>query len=197
MLELNDKDIIGRGLARTCYRYPGRGDRCIKIDHFEVREHTDTRREEKYYRRIARLKPGFNYDCIPRYFGSVPTNRGDGAVFELICDEAGGEISQTLDLVDRDYLKQRALDVKAGLEVLRRSLFDNGILVRDLHPGNIAVKMLADSRMQMVVIDGIGHTEFFPIVDIFPSLARRKLKRYYKKPKYQTVEALLRELDAS
>ena len=92
---LNDSHIIGKGLARTCFQHPKDKNICIKVDHFEAREHTDTWREVKYYRRIALLKPRFKYGCIPRYHGIPITNLGKGGMFELIRDETTGEIIWT------------------------------------------------------------------------------------------------------
>ncbi len=193
-LQLSDETIIGKGLARTCYQHPGDASICIKVDHFEARDHTDTWREVAYYRRIAFLKRHFSYRVIPRFYGVVETSVGRGAMFELIRDVDSGAIAKTLDDVPRDFLVRHYDQITQGVESLIAGLFHDGILVRDLHPGNIVLQKRADNDLRMVVIDGIGHTEFIPLVDCFKCLARRKLRRYLKKPKFETVQRFLEDL---
>ena len=189
---LASADVIAKGRARTIYQHPEKANVCIKIDHYEVRkDHTDTQREVAYYRRIMFFRRTKFFSSISSFYGLVHTNLGVGATFELIKDEATGAISRPLDSIAIDELGRRYDEISAALDRLIQSLFDEGIVLRDPHPGNIVVQELVDASPRLVFIDGIGHTNFLPIVDVFISLSRKKLARVLKRKRYSPTIKLM------
>lgn len=185
-------DIVAKGLARTCYQYPDKAGVCIKIDHHEYRKnHRDTQREVAYYRRVMLFRRSQAFDCIPRFYGPVQTNLGVGAAFELIKDETTGALSRPLDSIPIEMLGDRYNEISAALDRLIQSLFDNGIVLCDPHPGNIVLQELVNAPPRLVFVDGIGHYNFIPIVDVFKFLSRRKLKRVLGRERYSRTISLM------
>ena len=192
ILMLAPSDVIAKGLARTVYQHPDRGDACIKIDHYEYREeHKDMQREAAYYRRIMFFRRTKFFSGIPNFYGLVQTNLGVGSIFELVKDETTGAISRPLNVIAIDELGHRYGEISAALDRLIQSLFDEGIVLCDPHPGNIVVQELRDGSLRLVFIDGIGHNIFIPIVDAFICLSRKKLARVLKRERYaRTIELM-------
>ena len=60
---------------------------------------------------------------------------------------------------------------------LRRELF----LTRDLLPHNIIAVADHPERYRLIVVDGIGNSEFIPVSHWFRSLARLKIERKIRK----------------
>jgi hypothetical protein len=190
MIELKTDDLIGRGRTRCCYRHPDDPDKCIKIDH---RKHGGpTAKEAAYYRKLARMRPDFSYQHIPRFHGFVDTNLGKGGVFDLIRDETDGQISRPLN----DYI--HAGEVSADDPLWReahshylKTLYDEAIIIRDFNPGNVCARRMRDGGYQLVTIDGIGHRDFIPLCDYFPWFARRKLRRQVEQKNFGSLEGIL------
>ena len=123
LVYLSSDDIVAKGLARTCYQHPDKEGVCIKIDHYEHRKgHRDTQREVAYYRRIMFFRRTQVFDSIPEYYGLVQTNLGVGAAFELIKDEATGQLSRPLDSLPIEELGYRYNEISAALGRLIQSL---------------------------------------------------------------------------
>jgi hypothetical protein len=116
-------------------------------------------------------------DHVSRYFDEVETSAGSGHVFELIRDREG-EISPTL--ADRLATDGFTLaDCRAALDELKNYLMREGIIVADLHAGNLAWQEVERARHRLVVIDGIGNTEFLKVNDYLLIAARRKVGRIW------------------
>ena len=192
LLILAPGNIIAKGLARTVYRHPDNSDLCIKIDHYEYRKnHKDMQREAAYYRRIMFFRRTREFSSIPKFYGLVNTNLGTGAIFDLIKDEATGVISRPLDGIAIDELSRRHDELSAALDKLIKSLFDEGIVLCDPHPGNIVVQELENAPPRLLFIDGIGHNNFIPIVDASIYLSRKKLARVLTRERYSRTIKLL------
>ena len=193
MLYLREDDFIGRGYTRVCYRHPRDDNKCIKVcTHKQKGKLTINEKESLYYRKINRRMPEFQYDVIPRFHGWAETNIGLGAVYDLVIDEDTGSVSKTL----YDYLPVLAKDHhlerwEYALQQFKSSLYKNNILVRDPGPQNICVKKRIDGTLQFVAIDGIGHRDFIPLVDVWPWLAKRKLDRQFQRSKMISINEML------
>ena len=110
----------------------------------------------------------------------VPTNRGIGAVFELVRD-CDGEVSKTLDYYLR--LNDEKLDafVIREIENLKNYLWREGIVFRDLNPLNILLQNLGESDYRLMVVDGIGHNDFLPFCNYSLHLSRNKIMRTWNR----------------
>ncbi len=194
MISIKSSGFIARGQTRACYQHPDDESRCIKIDAKKegARKLTPSEKEALYYQKIARLQPQFPYDAVPEFHGWVETNLGKGAVFDLIQDEVSGRVSKSL----REYLEDFQEDEQIAkwdlaLEQFKASLIKHCVLARDLGAHNICVKIKRDGSLQFIAIDGVGHRDFIPLVDVWPWLARRKLNRQFYRKHLQSMQALL------
>jgi hypothetical protein len=190
MIQLTDDLFLGKGRTRGCYRDPRDASLCIKVDYLEKGYH-QTAKEASYYQKLRRLKPGLEYDFIPRFHGMVETNRGTGGVFDLVRDD-DGQVSRTLGecLRDGTVVRERQLWEQALDQFLGR-LRETGVIIRDLNPGNLSARLRADGSIQLVAIDGIGHRDFIPLCDYFPRIARRKQARQIAKKGMDSIQSIL------
>jgi hypothetical protein len=190
MMLLTDDLFLGKGRTRECFRHPCDASLCIKVDYHD-KGCCQTSKEAQYYQKLRRLKPGLEYDFIPRFHGMVETNRGAGGVFDLVRDD-NGQVSRTLGecLRDGTVVRERQLCEKALDQFLGR-LMETGVILRDLNPGNLSARRLADGSIQLVAIDGIGHRDLIPLCDYFPWIARRKQARHIARKDMGSIQSLL------
>jgi len=183
MLTLESSALIGRGLRRECYFHPEDEDRCIKV--VVAGDHKETVREQSFYRLLE--KRNIAWRMLPRFYGNVETNLGEGAVFELIRDY-NGAVSKTLahyfsanNETDRDYQYSYQ-----ALHQLKQYLLKWKIVTVSITPQNIVYKKTCESEGFLVVIDNIGNSDFIPISNYVAWMATRKIHR-----KWQRFEELL------
>ena len=118
---------------------------------------------------------------VPEYFGCVQTDQGLGIVTALYRDHDGGfpkNLEQLVPYGISDHLELAIIEFK---EWLRRTLF----LSRDLLPHNIIAVAGSDHSYRLVIVDGIGNSEFIPISSWFKQSARKKIERKLTKFDYR------------
>ena len=181
MIELTDDLLISQGRNRKCFLHPEDHLRCIKVLHDNSPIKTQIR-ENRYFKHLS--KRSIDWYMVTPLLELVPTNRGIGAVFELVRDH-DGQISKTLDYYLR--LKDPELDtfVIREIENLKNYLWSEGIIFRDLNPLNILVQQLEKSNYRLMVVDGIGHNDFLPISNFSLYLSRNKIKRTWNRKMYR------------
>ena len=177
LIELNDKLLISQGRNRRCYQHPEASDRCIKVLHDESPLKTQ-QRETRYFKQLQRRR--VSWEMVVPLLAEVKTSLGDGVVFELLRDE-DGRISRTLDYYIR--LDNPALNEWIVKEVahLKQYLLDENIIFRDLNPLNILVQALGKDSRRLMVVDGVGHNDYFPLCDYSKAYGRRKIKRTWNR----------------
>ncbi len=190
MIQIKDKDYIAEGLARKVYYHPHNNDLCIKIGKPEVKKQ-HLYKEINYYDRIKNKDTSkFKYFFYVKYFGVVETNLGNGFVYNLIKDETTQNISLTL----RHYLEMPDSPISdkqiiEGLNRLKSEMIKHKVFVGDLRARNICVKILMDNTIELIVIDGIGHRDFFPLADWFDFFSRKKVERRFIKANLHSLDA--------
>ena len=124
---------------------------------------------------------------LPKFYGYIETNRGKGAVFELIRDHQG-EISKTLEqyFSTDNGTRLNYQDLSQALLSLRKYLLQWKIVTMSLKPYNIVYKKINESEGILVVIDNIGNSDFIPICNFVDWMAIRKINR-----KWQRFEDLM------
>lgn len=190
MIEITDKHYIAEGLARICYYHPDNNNLCIKIGKPEV-EVEHLYKEIKYYHKIKDKDISkFNYPFYANYHGEIQTNLGTGFVYDLVKDEITQEISLTLrhylEMIDSPFLDVVFIE---GLERLKEQMIKHKVFVGDLRARNICVKVLKDNSIELVVIDGLGHRDFFPFADWFGNYAKKKVERRFLKANLHSLDA--------
>ncbi|MBL4783084.1 MAG: hypothetical protein JKX92_12655 [Porticoccaceae bacterium] len=174
MILLNDSHFVGKGLHRECYIHPDNVQLCVKV--VVAGDLSESKREQSYYKLLQ--KRGISWDILPRFHGLIDTNRGAGAVFDLIRD-FDGEVSKTLEhyLCAEQLASSENTGIKQAIGVFRRELHRQAIITMTLSPKNIMYKKTAANEGTLIVIDNIGNSDFIPICSYINYLAQKKITR--------------------
>ena len=177
MLTLESSSLIGRGLRRECYFHPGDENKCVKV--VVAGDHRETVREQSCYRLLENR--AIPWKMLARFYGNAETNRGPGAVFELIRDY-NGEVSKTLEhyIAAENSTDINYQDLSRALPVLKQYLLKWKIVTMDIKPQNIVYKKINESEGALVVIDNIGNSDFIPICNYVDFMARQKIRRKWQ-----------------
>ena len=68
-------------------------------------------------------------------------------------------------------------DRRKAFEHLKRLMIKHRIIASDIRSKNICCKILKDESIQMIIVDGVGHRDFIPIVDWSSYFAKKKIER--------------------
>ena len=190
LLQLSNDLFVSEGPDRKCFRHPDDTRLCIKVLHPERRSGR-FRREVRYFKQLQQRKVDFLH--IASFHGLVQTSIGKGVIFDLIRDD-DERVSRTLAY----YLEQENASFNAWviqeIEALKQNLFDQWVAFHDLNPSNILVQRLGFDEFRLVVIDGIGHNHFFPLVSYSRKYARNKITRVWNRRYLQWYEKFPRVL---
>ena len=188
MIQLNDEFYIGEGEIRFCYEYPQNKSLCIKIPRPETtREYTN--KELLYFNKLSkRNKANYKYPFYSDFHKEEETNLGLGQIFDLVRDETNGEISKTLEfyLIDSHEIDDEKLE--KALRLLQQQMTQHKVFTRDLRARNICCKVNLDSSIELIIIDGIGHRDFFPFADLFNYFSTKKVARTFTKWHFDSLE---------
>lgn len=182
MILLDDQYYIAEGEIRKCYIHPSNEELCIKIPKPEITlEYIN--KELIYFHKI-RNKKNFDYLFFSNFKGIKDTTLGKGYLFDLIRDENSNKISKTL----QQYLEMENAPfsdeiLMKGVLRLKEQMIRSKIFTRDLRPRNICCKILNNNTLEMIIIDGIGHRDFFPVADWFHYYSKKKVNRSFSKSK--------------
>lgn len=174
MIDLTGALLIGKGLHRECYRHPQNPALCIKVVYNGNQD--ESRREQGYYRLLEKRR--IDWRLLPRFHGTVDTNRGTGAVFDLIQDFDGNTARSLEFYLENEQRTEKHQSILAqALTDLRRYLLEHCIVTMTLKPKNIVFRRLSNKSGELVIVDNIGNSDFIPISSYVPALARRKTQR--------------------
>jgi hypothetical protein len=176
MLELSEDLLIGTGRRRRCFQHPDDPGKCVKVSYRIGEREMGSKREEAYYRKYERR--GCSLQHLAKFYGTVETNQGLGYVFELVRD-ADGSISPSLGELVRGGVPVDEL--KNELVELRDYMFTEGVIAGDFNQGNILVQQQEGGRRKLVIIDGLGNSDFVKVADYLKPFRDRKLRRKWEK----------------
>ena len=178
MLQLESARLVGKGLHRECYEYPGDPTRCIKV--VVAGNSDENRREARYYALLAAR--GISWEMLSRFYGLEDTSMGLGAVFELIRDHDGG-VSHTLE----QYLARPSANeglqqtLSLALPALRAYLLRDRVVTMTLKSKNILLQMATGNSGRLVIVDNVGNSDFIPLSNYIGLLARAKIRRKWRR----------------
>ena len=201
MLKLESSQLIGRGLRRECYFHPEDNTRCVKV--VVAGDQKETVREQSYYRLLE--KRGISWDMLARFYGNIETNRGPGAVFELIRDYTG-KVANTLKYYfSNDH--ESELDYRLLtrlLPELKQYLLQWKIVTMSIRAQNIVYRRINPAEAKLVIIDNIGNSDFIPICNYVDRMAIRKINRKWRRfeitlsqeyPQNRSIMQMLKEMN--
>jgi hypothetical protein len=179
MIQLEDKHYIGEGEIRFCYEHPEDKNLCIKIPRPETTR-AYTNKELLYFKKLSRRnKAKYQYPFYSDFHNEVKTNLGLGQVFDLVRDETTGNISKTLEY----YLMESKVvpdeQIESALSDLKQHMTKYKVFTRDLRSRNICCKLKNNNSIELIIIDGIGHRDFFPLADWFHYFSKKKVDRTF------------------
>ncbi|MCP4392497.1 MAG: hypothetical protein GY802_29670, partial [Gammaproteobacteria bacterium] len=161
---------IGVGQERACYQHPEDAGRVIKIQKGESDK--QTRRELILYKNLWRRGMD-DFEHIPRYYGKVETNLGEGFVVDKIMDYDGSVSRSLWWHFERGY---PVAEFAPYLDELRQYLLDNLIVFSvDMGRYNILFQKISAQQARLVVIDGLGNHTAINWLDNIAYFARRKI----------------------
>ncbi len=177
MLELTSEHYIARGLHRECYVHPENPNRCVKV--VVNGDQTETERELAYYQLLE--KRGIAWDMLPKYHGTISTNKGPGTVFDLVRDADGATASSLESLLEKAAANSTLrTQLETALSDLRQYLLDNAIVTMTIKPKNILAQALGSSY-KLFIIDNIGNSDFIPLCNYSNFFARLKMGRKWRR----------------
>jgi hypothetical protein len=194
MIKIDENKYIGRGANQKCYIHPGDDNLIVKVKIDPNDKDPRVYREIKYYKRIQ--KKG-NLPFIAKYHGEIETNMGIASVFDLVRDENTNTISLSL----HSYLRMEKCPYShelfiQKLEELKQKLVHHKIVARDLSGANICCRILKDNSIELVLIDGVGHSNVIPLVEWFRHLTKRKMDKVFAEKNMHSMDEHLAYLNA-
>lgn len=193
MLRLSDQEPFAQGGNRLCYVDPRDSERCVKVSrpgreaaakrrlapglkgYRPLVYYDDNLREYATYRRIERCFGEETWRHLPRCYGLVRTDQGEGIVTDLVRD-ADGAISRSL----KEQLRESGVDAnfREAVGELKAYLERTGLPTRDLLLHNLVARRAGEEgRFRIFIIDGFGSADVLPYVYWSRKLARRKARR--------------------
>ncbi|OHV12061.1 YrbL family protein [Kushneria phosphatilytica] len=170
--------LIGEGNDRRVYRHPGEPERCVKVPRYPSRGSEQNEREKAYFARLTwRLD---NWHHVPRYYGTLMTDYGEGLVYTLITDH-DGRVSRTIryyrqtdpSLLMCERFRQQLLSLGQYLE-------NYWIVPSDLNDRNI-VCQLGEEGLRLWLIDGVANPSLLPLATYWPWFARQRIRRRFNR----------------
>ena len=83
-------------------------------------------------------------------------------------------INSSDSIYTHDYLHSKLKELKA-------LMIEDKVIVRDLTSKNICCRILKDKSLELIVVDGVGHRDFIPLVEWFRPFTKRKIDKIFKK----------------
>lgn len=196
MIQLHkERDYIAEGMYQVCYRDPANKDICIKISKPNAIIQR-VEKEIKYYKKLNRRRSLRDKSLFyAKYLKAVDTTLGTGYSFDFIIDEVSGEVSKTLEhyLLHPDpYISMQFLEDK--YEKLIDAMIQHKVMAVDLWARNICCQRMNDGVVNLIIIDGLGHRDFLPLVDWFSYFTKKKLYRRMRKNHMTTLKDQLEYL---
>lgn len=182
-ITLNENHYLASGVRRDCYCHPFEDDLCIKIP--KNKDGIKDCAREIYYMRQIEKRLNLQEYYYSQFVCTVETNKGLGYVYKLIRDTPSLQVSQTLEKVYIDAILANKSELKAALDqkisALKETLQKDKMLVSDLSPRNIAVQYLSEDTFKLVLIDGMGRSNFLPFLDRLGWVSNKKVNAYFEK----------------
>ncbi|MCE0733813.1 hypothetical protein LWH48_13620 [Halomonas sp. G15] len=182
MPDLRNWKVIGRGDERICYQHPNDIGRCIKLSRREKAK--QTLRELRYFRYLQRRRVPFT--LIPEFFGVVEYEDFIGIEQQLVLDDQGKLPPNVADYLTTPLTPEQVNHLWAGLCALKAYLLAYNVVPCDLVMSNLLVIERSDATT-VILIDGLGSSEFIPLSDYVPWLGRRKIRRKWARFMEKTV----------
>ncbi|MCQ2361774.1 MAG: YrbL family protein [Acidaminococcaceae bacterium] len=176
---LDEKNLIGVGCHKKCYRHPLDSQKCVEII-YNKEGLKDISRELRY-RHYMTEHPNFDYSMLPGYYGETETNLGKGYVYELIAQPDGSPCPTFRDYFQNTELlkKEEELLIKLMWQ-LKQDMLKNEIITMNITEENIAVQTTTNGKRIRLLSD-LGSSFFLPTDYWFRNVRLNRIKRHWEK----------------
>lgn len=179
IIDLTETSVFNNGCHKKVYYHPNNKNWCIKIPYNE--EGRDDIKKELFIRERLNKK-NITSKILPKYFGIVKTNLGDGYVFELIKDY-NDNISMTLE----DYLNNEEIfiekypEILENISFLKKQLFEENLIIMALFPGNIILQHFYPGKLRPILVNDLGSSALIPLEYFFDYFNRKRTTRRWSR----------------
>lgn len=151
---LSSEFFVGNGIERECYIHSLDITKVIKIERLNNRKTNRNQNslDYKYFKFLEKQKIPLTH--IPKCYGYVNTNLGNGLVFDRVYDYDGKNSISFLKVIIENKLS-KGTQVRL-LEELRRYLFKYNILFVDVALHNVLCCEYEKNKYRLIIIDGLG-----------------------------------------
>ncbi len=156
MIELTKDLYIAKGAERECYIHPNDSSKIIKIEFIDKIDRNQNELDNYYYTYLEKQNISFEY--IPKYYGTIETNKGNAVVFDRIKN-----YDDSLAITFEEIIKEQTLsniEEKQLLKQLQLYLLDNLIVFGDVVLSNILYQEYKKDIFRLIIIDGLGARRF-------------------------------------
>lgn len=171
-------EVIGHGSEKFCYLNKKDKSKCFKVS--KVSDDSQIRKEISYFKMLD--KKGEYPSFLPKFYGGFESKEYIGYEQECFLETSkGGKCDKVCSLCA--LIENIDVDIKEityQLDKLKCEMLKFNFICCDLHGKNILYVVEADVS-KLVVIDGIGGTELFPVAQYVKILGRLKIERQWKK----------------
>ncbi len=178
IIELKDEEFIAKGNERACYLDSTDKNKAIKISYEQnIGRSKQTTTEISYYKELLK-KQDISWKHLPKFYGEVKTNKGDGFIVELIRDY-DGEISKSFQYyIDKNGVEK----YKKELEEYKKFFLKYNVIFNyGMMPKNILLRKNSETESNLVLIDGLGDITYFTFPNKISFFARKKINRRWDK----------------
>lgn len=197
-IDLCGHTAIASGHNRIIYVVPGRHEYIVKV--FRDTHPPALQRQQAAKRKLPWIRPEIVFDQnkydlreitrlearhgekiwqhFPKTESIVDTSAGPGLLQARIFN-VDGSIAETLD----SYLNQRKPIAPAlvALDQLKQFLSRHHIVVRDIYPRNLMARQIEEMRIELVIVDGFGNSDFIKIASYSRYFNDAKLERKFNR----------------
>ncbi|MCY3885247.1 MAG: YrbL family protein [Gammaproteobacteria bacterium] len=188
---MSNSEPFAIGGTRMCYLHPDDQTRCIKvlrsdrtplerrksatgIRKFRSLRHWDDQfKEQVAYKQLITRHGASLWNHIPKFHEVVATDLGMGIVTTVFRNYDGHfplNLDQQIPLGIDDPLR-------IAIDEFKQWLRSELVLTRNLLPHNIIAVRDTSDTCRLVVVDGLGNSEWIPIASWFKAVAKLKIER--------------------
>ena len=183
MIILDKEKYIAKGSQRRIFLLPSDNTKCIKITLLEdlekvknkskrwykklrpATQFSENLKEIKFYNSIKN-KDNSIYDCLPKYYGEIKTNIGNGMIVDYI--------DNSIPL--RQYIRENGIsnELLETIKYTLNTLYKNMIYIRDQHTENYVIQK-KDGKLKMFLIDGLGNATLIQFFNEIPFIKKHSI----------------------
>jgi hypothetical protein len=151
----------------------------------------DQLKEIKAYRELISQNNQRIWGHVPEFYGTEETDMGLGITTKLYRNFDGSLPKNLRDILPGGMSEALRQGIVEFSEWIRRE----AVVTRDLLPHNMIAVTQEDHSVRILIVDGIGNSEFIPLATWFRTCAKLKIGRKLKKLRHR-IDILLPATDS-